>query len=526
MAWSVQDLGEITHLLISQLRDAIKAAIQASPSHMSIGSQIEVSGLMPAVSRNDGTPVLSLYLLHVARDPYWRNTPVQGQRAQLNASQPLSLNLSYLLTSYSEKHWHLEQYMMSVALAYFHANPINIINTPTLKAEFTVTVEADSIEEMSRLWQAITVPIRLSSMFRVAVVFLTPETPPQEQVRTPVEVSLSVSADLNAADPVPEPEPQLFELARQIAFSASPDATDTAQVSTQPGQAPIAAGDSVLILGSGMDQPNGAAVYLRPSGGGSEWPITNWRVFGTSASGAAGNADQLVLRFPQTYGALPASGVALIDTPPPGTYVLTVGNATAAFRSNALTLSIAPIETGIGPTAPLLAPNASGVYTLNAGGLIAGETQVWLNQIELTVATTVAPGVATVNAGTGVIEFELPASGFTAGGYAQVRLITNSIEAPPGWWVQIPWPLLTPDTSGVYTLTANGLVAGATSVLLNQTALTIATAVAPGSATVNAINGLVQFALPATGLTSGSYAQVGVVVNAVPLPPGWWVRVP
>lgn len=522
MAWSVQDLAEITHLLISQLSDAIKA----SPRYVQNHFLFEVSGLMPAVSRNDGTNVLSLYLLHVGRDPYWRNTPVQGQRAQLNASQPLSLNLSYLLTSYSEKNWHMEQYLMSVALAYFHAHPINIINTPALKAEFTVTVEADSIEEMSRLWQAITVPIRLSSMFRVAVVFLAPETPPQAQVRAPVEISLGISADLNATDPVPEPEPQLFELARQVAFSASPDATDTAQVTTRPGQAAIAAGDTLLILGSGMDQPNGAAVYLRPSGGGSEWPLTNWRVYGTSASGTAGNADQLVLRFPQTYGPLPASGVALIDTPPPGKYMLTIGNETAAYRSNALTLSVAPIETGIGPTAPILTPNASGVYTLNASGLNAGETQVWLNQIELTVAATVAPGVATVDAGTGVIEFELPASGFTAGGYAPVRVITNAIEAPPGWWVQIPWPLLTPDASGIYILTANGLVAGATSVLLNQTAMTIAAAVAPGSATVNAINGSVQFELPSTGLTSGSYVKVSLVVHAVPLAPEWWVRVP
>ncbi len=130
----------------------------------------DVSGLMPAVSRTEGTNVMSLYLLHVGRDPYWRNTPVQGQGAQLNTSQPLSLNLSYLLTTYAEKNWQMEQYLMSVALSYFHANPIYKSAT----AEFTVTVDADSIEEMSRLWQAITVPIRLSAMFRVAVVFLKP----------------------------------------------------------------------------------------------------------------------------------------------------------------------------------------------------------------------------------------------------------------------------------------------------------------------------------------------------------------
>src|SRR3984957_7914214 len=217
MAWSVEDLAQVTYLLTTQLT----AAIKASPRYLAHQFPFEVSGLMPAVTRTDGTNVLSLYLLHVSRDPYWRNTPVQGDRGQLNSSQPLSLNLSYLLTSYSEKNWHMEQYLMSVALQYFHANPIYISST----AEFTVTVEADSIEEMSRLWQAITVPIRLSAMFRVAIVFLTPQTPPPQQMRTPVEFGLSVGADLNLPSPSPEPEPRLLEVGIQVASRVPPDAS-------------------------------------------------------------------------------------------------------------------------------------------------------------------------------------------------------------------------------------------------------------------------------------------------------------
>ena len=518
MAWNVQDLAEITHLLISELSDAIKA----SPRYVLNPFQFEVSGLMPAVSRTEGNNVLSLYLLHVSRDPYWRNTPVQGQRAQLNSAQPLSLNLSYLLTSYAEKNWHMEQYLMSVALACFHAKPINIIDTPTLKAEFTVTVEADSIEEMSRLWQAITSPIRLSSMFRVAVIFLAPEAPLPTPMRTPVEVSLSVSPDLNAAAPEPEAHPQLFELARQIAFDAPPGAND---VTTLPGQAPVVAGESVLILGSGLDQANSAAVYLSPAGGGSEWPVTSWRVYGTSASGTAGDADTVVLRFPQSYGAVPASGTALSNTPPPGSYDVAVGSATTAYRSNKLALSIAAAETGIGPTEPILSPDASGIYTLNALGLNGGATAIWLGEVELNIAAAVAPGVATVDATTGVIQFQMPAAGFTSGGYAPVRVIANGIESPPSWWVAVPWPILIP-VAGVYTLTTNGLVTGAIEIALNGTVLAIGATAGPGVATVNTINGVVQFELPASGLTSGTYVQVSVTVNAVALPPGWWIQVP
>lgn len=522
MAWSVQDLAEITHLLISQLSDAIKA----SPRYVQNHFQFEVSGLMPEVSRKDGVNVLSLYLLHVSRDPYWRNTPVQGPRPQLNTSQPLSLNLSYLLTSYSEKNWHMEQYLMSVAMAYFHANPINIINTASLKAEFTVTVEADSIEEMSRLWQAITVPIRLSSMFRVAVVFLTPETPPPVPMRTPVEVTLSVSPDLNAPIPSPEPEPKLFEVASQIAFSAPPDAAAAADVTTLLGQPAVVAGESVRVLGSGLDGVDGAAVYLSTLGGAFEWPVTGWRVFGTSASGTAGDADELLLRFPPAYGSVPASHVALTATPPPGDYLLTVGNKTTLHRSNALPLAIGPQVTGIGPGEPILTPNASGVYTFNANGLIALETSILLGQTPLIVAAVVGPGAATVDAATGVIQFELPATGFTPGSYVPIRVVVNTIEAPPGWWVLIPYPVLTPNASGVYTLNATGLVAGQTTVWLGQTELTVQATVAPGAATVNAATGVIQFELPTTGFTSGSYVPVSVVVNEIAIPPEWWVLIP
>src|ERR1039457_4967734 len=118
MAWSVDDLSTITQLLIDKLNNAILASPQYILQHF----PYKVSGLMPGVDRLAGNSVLSLYLLHVSRDPYWRNTPVTGSLAQLSTSQPLSLNLSYLLTSYSETNWALEQLLMSIALEYFHAN--------------------------------------------------------------------------------------------------------------------------------------------------------------------------------------------------------------------------------------------------------------------------------------------------------------------------------------------------------------------------------------------------------------------
>lgn len=448
MAWSVDDISTITQLLIDKLTAAIKATPQYTGQHFGF----EVSGLMPAVSRTEGNTVLSLYLLHVSRDPYWRNTPVQGNRAQLNQSQPLSLNLSYLLTSYSEKNWALEQFLMTVAFEFFHANPIYQSST----VEFTITIEADTIEEMSRLWQAITVPIRLSALYRVAVVFLQPPQPPVEDSRLPVEVNLSVAPDLNAPPPSPLPEPQLFNIAPQIEYrvppgsildlSAAPSFTPSAGLPSAINTPPVVMGGQTLrVRGSGLGQTDAAAVYL--SSGASEWPLDPLhfvRPLGASASGTAGDADELVIEFPPAYAPLPAAGTPLTSTPLPAAFTLTVGAATTpGYRSNPLPITIAPAVTGIGPGEPLLAPNAAMVYTLTVLGLLAGATAVLLESTALTIGGAPAAGVATVTPATGVITFMLPAPPpWPSKTYVRVRVIvtsgTDTIEAPPGWWIQIP----------------------------------------------------------------------------------------
>ncbi|HUB51268.1 MAG TPA: Pvc16 family protein [Terracidiphilus sp.] len=443
MAPTVQDLGQVTHLLISNL----KQAIENSPRYLSNHFPFEVTGLMPDVSRKDGTSILNLNLLHVGRDPYYRNTPIQTVRAQLNVSQPLSLNLSYLLTSYSEKNWHMEQYLMSVALQYFHSYPIYV----GTNFEFTITVQADSIEEMSRLWQAITVPIRLSTLFRVAIVFLEPAQPPVGDSRSPVEVTVSVGPDLGFADPVPEPEPQLYELAIEEAFIVAPNVTDVGDVLVATAQPCVIAGQTVRLRGSGLDQADASGVFLSPKVGASEWPLpAAWVVTNPALSGAVNGADEIAVLLGGTpppgqivqYGATPATNTVLSDVPLPGAYLIKVGNAGGPYRSNELAVLIGPEALGVTAATTLLAPDVTNTYTFQANGLIAGQTQVLLNTTALTVAATVGPGVATVTVQSGTtpgsISFQLPSSGLTSKAYMQVRLIVNSVEAPPAWWIQVP----------------------------------------------------------------------------------------
>src|ERR1700722_14849635 len=104
MGWTTYDISEITDALVSLLT----TAVENSPLWTSEGGSVpnflvKVSGNSPDSLRDaqEGECQLSLYLLHVGQDPYFRNTPIFGTSAMANNQQPLSLNLTYLLTAYA-----------------------------------------------------------------------------------------------------------------------------------------------------------------------------------------------------------------------------------------------------------------------------------------------------------------------------------------------------------------------------------------------------------------------------------------
>ena len=96
---------------------------------------------------------------------------------------PLALDLYYLVSAYSAASYTEEQQAMSVALRIFHANAVVRSGLPSppdpgpLAWQLTLTMEHRSYDELSRLWQATTVPLRLGVVYRAAVLFITPDEP-------------------------------------------------------------------------------------------------------------------------------------------------------------------------------------------------------------------------------------------------------------------------------------------------------------------------------------------------------------
>ena len=73
---------------------------------------------------------------------------------------------------------------MSIALKCFHETPIVRTHVliplppPTSQPEeFTLTMEVETLDTLSRLWQSTVNPMRLAAIYKVSVVFVTPPTP-------------------------------------------------------------------------------------------------------------------------------------------------------------------------------------------------------------------------------------------------------------------------------------------------------------------------------------------------------------
>jgi hypothetical protein len=423
--WSTPDLSEITLVLKALLDKAIQN------SSLPAGN-ITTSCDSPETARTAGQCSLTLYMLHVGRDPYWRNTPVSGPRPQLNNAQPLSLSLSYLLTAYCEKDFVLEQRAMSIALQAIHSNPI--MTQTTIQAddpssplasncEFLVSIEADTIEEMSRLWQAFIVPIRLSALIRASVVFIAPASPMLLPAVPPSVANLAVSPN-----PSPATTPLLVAGA-SLQSPPVPPSADPSEFTSVAGPVVAVGGSTLAIAGNGLDLASAAEVFLSVPGTTTEWNVTNaWR--------QDTEPGELDLALPTGYAdpvtSLPPPPAA---TPAPGLYNLTVG--AGSFRSNPIPLVIAPRVDGV-VDPPVLTPDAAGLYAITGAGFLPSPaTTLKFGSVSLNYSSAATPGAAefTVNAtGTGIV-FKPPSS---APGAYPVLLAVNGFAASTGWVVVTP----------------------------------------------------------------------------------------
>jgi hypothetical protein len=455
----VLDLSIVTGLLIKTIDDYW----DTSPLWQTVspGSKftVNVSALTPEeartkTSKDDGCQV-TVSLIHIEPDRYNRNfvfpppqqPPVSNPpppRAQMIPALPLALDLFYFVTAWFGDKAIQEQQAMSIVLNCFHQNPIlrtNVVlpGSPpeTVHEEFTLTMEIESIDSISRFWQAVTVPFRLSLMYKVSVVFLTPPAPPAHAKQVS-RYSLAVEP---ASFPF-APDGQVFGTSSSSSFIA-PDSTvgNLRTVDVDYSPATVTPGQRFFLLGAGLNQgtdysgpaPNPGTSYLvnlrLPPDYKVPKDVSAWKTPDTgSPQNAIQTSHRVVLDLPATVGPLPG------NAPPPGVYLLEV--AGAGSPSNSTPFSVAArVDAPAPPALPILTP-AAGVFTVNGMGFVAGNTEVLLDSLGLTAvpAGPLSAGQFTV-ASASNLTFKIPAS-LPAGLYS-VRVRVNQVESPPAVWIKV-----------------------------------------------------------------------------------------
>lgn len=418
-----------------------------------------ITGLTPEAVRQTGGCQITVSLIHIEPNKSQRNfvypptaaaaaNPVPP-RAQMIPALPLGLDLFYFITAYSENNSVQEQQAMSIILRCFHENPIirtNVVysgspSESTLE-EFTLTMEIESVDSISRFWQAVTAPFRLSLMYRVAVVFLTPPAAP-----TPAKQVLNYSLAVSSTTFPFAQNGQIFGTSSAATYTppiVAPGDPATRTVDYSP--ATVTPGQRFYINGSGLNQgvdysgpsPNPGTSYrvflLLPPDYKTEVEVTEqWKVPDSSPPGPVQTSSRLVLDLPPTVGALPA------NCPPPGVYSIRAGSNfptdSITNRTNSTVINVAArVDIPASPQDPVLIESA-GVYTVTGQGFIPGSTEVLLETVPLSQVTSPpdAGQFTVVDAGTLIFE---PPPDLPPGLYS-VRVRVNQIESPPAVWISV-----------------------------------------------------------------------------------------
>jgi hypothetical protein len=177
-------IAELGDSLLSVLFSELNADSQISGL---IDSEDRISLESPADLENNNSVRLSMYLYRILENPYMKNSfPVDGTGGKLRKA-PLTLDLYYLLTPLVGTPRE-QMIVLGKTMQVLYDRPI--LEGMDLSGSLGTTGEAIrlvlnpvSLEELTRVWQALEIPYRLSVCYLARVIILDSE---QEQFGQPV----------------------------------------------------------------------------------------------------------------------------------------------------------------------------------------------------------------------------------------------------------------------------------------------------------------------------------------------------
>ena len=422
-------------LVTDTLAGFINAAIQASPIYSGPAAPPKPT----VTAQHPDTPAaaetqLNLYLFHITADPqqlnsFWSQAAQSGGGGrQPVAFEPLAVDLWYMLSAQSATSYNQEQQALGVAMQALHEHGTFAIpgtSTPpphsASPAEASLVLESPSFDEMSRLWQALNVPLRATAQYRVSVVFLDGRTPPADS--PPVtEANLTAAPSGPTLDPA---LPHLVSTSRTVHYTAPGPAATAAQAfvqspsSTAPAPAGVT-GQDVGLNGSALAETDRIVLVAHGAGGTTETDITaGWKL---SPAGPPPHQGPVLLRAPE--------GAPV----PPGHYELTVTRPSApGFRAAPVPIDVAAwVDASGGP----LLNAAAGLYSFAVRNVPGQGAELRLGAVRLTrIADGASPAAGQWQHSGDTVTFRAPAG--LAPGRHQIGLRVADVESDPALWAVV-----------------------------------------------------------------------------------------
>jgi hypothetical protein len=134
-----------------------------------VGSEAAVVFSNPTVAAQDSANRLSLWLYQVTENEFLKNEPPERLNDRLRFT-PLPLNLSYLLTPMSSS-GEADHLLLGKSMQVLYDNAIVLLRDPVSNVfeELRIVFARLSLEELTRIWESLQEPYRLSVAYQVRV---------------------------------------------------------------------------------------------------------------------------------------------------------------------------------------------------------------------------------------------------------------------------------------------------------------------------------------------------------------------
>jgi hypothetical protein len=136
-----------------------------------VGSESAIVFTNPTETARDSSNRLSLWLYQVTENEHIKNNPPLRQVNQLTRSEtPLSLNLYYLVTPFAAS-GESDHLLLGRTMQAFYDNAILHLRRPPddISEELRIIFCRLTLEELTRIWDALREPYRLSVAYQVRV---------------------------------------------------------------------------------------------------------------------------------------------------------------------------------------------------------------------------------------------------------------------------------------------------------------------------------------------------------------------